>query len=86
MADKIIVHAKVHAWGEGFNDSFDIYVRKDNALYNICFAFPGYEEEQRVCGITKYEIFPEIMGALSYAYRISDPEQMNISWEYEEVS
>lgn len=83
---KIPVHAKVHAWGDGFNDSFDVFVRRNRMLYDIFFSLPGYEEEQRIACITKREIFQEIMEALAYGYRGSCLEQINITWDWEEES
>ena len=81
----MITHAKVHAWGEGFNDSFDVFVHKHLELYNVCISYPGYDEEQIVAfAVTKYEILSEIMGALVFAYRNRPIEQLNITFDYGE--
>ena len=87
MSYKIPVHAKVHAWGERFNSSVDIFVRRNYVLYDIFVAFPGYEEEQCIAsGVTEYEIFSEIMKSLAYSCRGRNVQQINITWDYEEVS
>ena len=86
MNGKRITHVKVHAWGEGFNDSVDIFVRRNLVLYNISVSFPGRDKEQDVAfGVTEYEIFPKIMESLAYAYRNHQVDQINLTFDYEEV-
>ena len=82
----MITHAKVHAWREGFNDSFDVFVRKGSeSYYTVSIAFPGRDDEQVIgFAVTKHEILSEIMGALVFAYRNRPIEQLNITFDYGE--
>lgn len=85
MNGKRITHVKVHAWGEGFNNSVDIFVRRNLVLYNISVSFPGRDEEQDIAfGVTEHEIFSKIMESLAYAYRNDHVEQINLTFDYEE--
>ena len=82
----MITHAKVHAWGKDFNDSFDVLVRKGSESYcTVSIAFPGRDEEQDIgFAVTKHEILSEIMGALVFGYRNRQVEQINITFEHGE--
>lgn len=83
----MITHAKVHAWGEYFNDSFDVFVRRKNSelYYTVSISFPGRDDEQDIgFAVTKHEILSEIMGAIVFAYRSKHVEQINFTFDYGE--